>query len=295
MASSRPWASTPPSDGQAPAAAEAAAATTVSPPEGGRSPETPAASTAAAATAAAAAAASTPGGGHSPGISAATGLGEVSSVVAGASPVGPGASPAPPAVPPHSSETPATMDQSASPATSPAPLHPPETPADEETRTASEDMWAYMVHDDYDGDVPVRVWGQRQFKVTPAVTRARARQEVSTPGVFALLASQNDITRSLTEVTVPGVAPDLPSEPACEMETPESYAQAHAGPHSIIWEAAQIKELVGLTAANTSGGRNIASRDQRHHGEMGLRMEGGRFWTCCACQGKVSGPWLCAP
>lgn len=67
-----------------------------------------------------------------------------------------------------------------------------------------------MVHDDNDGDVPVPVRGQRQCKVTPALTRARARQNVSVPRVFALLTSKDDTTRSLTEVTVPDVAPDLP-------------------------------------------------------------------------------------
>lgn len=75
-------------------------------------------------------------------------------------------------LPPRPPETPAasaTLAASATPATS-------------ETLTVSEDMWAGMVHDDNDGDVSMPVRGQRQFKGTPAVTRARARQKVSTSG-----------------------------------------------------------------------------------------------------------------
>lgn len=52
-------------------------------------------------------------------------------------------------------------------------------------------------------------------------------------------------------MTVPEVArPPVGAGMRIE-ETPESYAQAHAGPHSHIWEAAQTKEMVGLTVAQT--------------------------------------------
>ena len=41
--------------------------------------------------------------------------------------------------------------------------------------------------------------------------------------------------------------PELPAALACNLETPETYAQAYAGPHGCIVEAAEGKEFAGLT------------------------------------------------
>ena len=41
---------------------------------------------------------------------------------------------------------------------------------------------------------------------------------------------------------------ELPAGPAHLMETPETYAQAHAGPHDRIWAKAERKEEEGLSA-----------------------------------------------
>ena len=100
-----------------------------------------------------------------------------------------------------------------------------------------------------DGCVGGRWQGQR---VTPAVTRSRAKRDELPPGTFALMATQEDITRSTAEMSPPDVVEqELPLELTCDMETPETYVQAHTGPHSAIWTEAEGKELRGLTATGT--------------------------------------------
>ena len=100
-----------------------------------------------------------------------------------------------------------------------------------------------MVHD---GGAGGRWEGQR---VTPALTRSRAKRDGLWPGTFALMATQEDIARSIAELSPPDVVEtELPSELACVMETPETYVQAHTGPHRDIWTEAEGKELRGLNA-----------------------------------------------
>ena len=142
-------------------------------------------------------------------------LAEVSRMARGTSPVGPGALPA----------------------ASPAPPGPPST---------SEEKWAGMVHD---GGVGGRWQGQQ---VTPAVTRSRMKRDGLRPGMFVLMATQEGIARSIAELSPPDVVEQkLPSELACDLETPETYVQAHAGPHSGIWTKVEGKELRGLNATGT--------------------------------------------
>ena len=120
------------------------------------------------------------------------------------------------------------------PAASPSPSGPPPT---------SEEKWAGMIHDDGAGGR----W-QRQ-RVTPVVTRSRAKRDGLRPGMFALMATQDDIARSIAELSPPDVVEqELPSELACDMETPETDVQAHACPYSSIWTEAEGKELRGLNA-----------------------------------------------
>lgn len=114
---------------------------------------------------------------------------------------------------------------------------------------ASDETWADMVHDGV-GNVHAR--GQREYVATPAVTRARAKRVGASPGLFALMATQEDITRSIaTEPARGAETPELPQGPACDLETPETYAQAHTGPHDHIWTGAEQKELVGLVSVGT--------------------------------------------
>ena len=103
-----------------------------------------------------------------------------------------------------------------------------------------------MVHD---GGAGGRWEGQR---VTPAVTRSRAKRDGLWPGMFALMATQEDIARSISELSPPDVVEtELLSELACDMDTPETYVQAHTGPHRDIWTEAEGKELRGLNATGT--------------------------------------------
>ena len=109
--------------------------------------------------------------------------------------------------------------------------------------------WADIVHD---GVGTVHACGQREYVATPAVTRARAKRDGVLPGFCALMATQEEITRSLATESTPGAeTPDLPAGPACDLETPETYAQAHAGPHDPIWTRAEKMELVGLVSVGT--------------------------------------------
>ena len=72
-----------------------------------------------------------------------------------------------------------------------------------------------MVHD---GGAGGRWQGKR---VTPAVTRSRAKRDGLWSGMFALMATQEDIARSISELSPPDVVEqELPSELACDMETP---------------------------------------------------------------------------
>ena len=103
-----------------------------------------------------------------------------------------------------------------------------------------------MVHD---GGAGGRWQGQR---VTLAVTRSRAKRDGLWPGMFSFMATQEDITRSIAELPPPDVVEqELPSEMACDMETPETYVQAHTGPHGDIWTETEGKELRGLNATDT--------------------------------------------
>ena len=95
--------------------------------------------------------------------------------------------------------------------------------------------------------------------MTPAVTRSRAKHDGLRPGMCALMATQADIARSIADLSLPDVVgQELPSELACDLETPETYAQAHAGPHSGIWTGVEGKELRGLNATGTfeAAGKN---------------------------------------
>ena len=116
------------------------------------------------------------------------------------------------------------VDPGALPAAAPAPTGP-----------------AGMVHD---GGAGGRWQGQR---VTPAVTRSRAKRDGLRPGMFALMATQEYITRSIAELSPPDVVEqELPLELVRDLETPETYVQAHVGPHGGIWTEAEGKELGGL-------------------------------------------------
>ena len=72
------------------------------------------------------------------------------------------------------------------------------------------------------------------------------------PRAFTLLAVEEDIARTLAQPDAVFCDSEvLPAGPAHLLETPETYAQAHAGPHDRIWVKAECKEVEGLSAVGT--------------------------------------------
>ena len=95
----------------------------------------------------------------------------------------------------------------------------------------------------------------RRHTVTPAVTRSAARAQLGVgdqPGAFTVLSAKESIHAAIATSTAPDSdSPELPTCPTCDLETPATHAQAHAGPHSNIWKAAEDKEFGGLRAVGT--------------------------------------------
>ena len=76
------------------------------------------------------------------------------------------------------------------------------------------------------------------------MTRSRSRSSSRYDGVsgaFAALTTGEEAVRTLDEDDG-----ELPAGPAHLLVTPETYAQAHAGPHSRIWTESESKEFEGL-------------------------------------------------
>ena len=96
---------------------------------------------------------------------------------------------------------------------------------------------------------------QQRYRVTPAVTRSRSRSREQPPGVlttFTLLAAEEDIARTPAQPdAVFCDSEELPAGPTHLLETPETYAQAHAGSYGRIWAKAERKEVEGLSAVGT--------------------------------------------
>ena len=91
---------------------------------------------------------------------------------------------------------------------------------------------------------------RRRYQVIPAVTRSGSRL-TGMSGAFALLKADEKIVHSLATAPEAGGDLELPAVLPCDLETPETYAQAHPGPHGRIWGAAARKEFTGLTAIGT--------------------------------------------
>ena len=95
----------------------------------------------------------------------------------------------------------------------------------------------------------------RRPTVTRAVTRSAARAQLGVgdqPGAFTVLSAKESIHAPIATSTAPDAdSPELPTCPTCDLETPATHAQAHAGPHSNIWRAGEDKEFGGLRAVGT--------------------------------------------
>ncbi|CAN0515151.1 unnamed protein product [Scytosiphon promiscuus] len=72
-----------------------------------------------------------------------------------------------------------------------------------------------------------------------------------------MLAEREAVQRSIaaeparTQTASGADPPALPTGPACDLETPATYAQACSGPFSSLWEEAREKEMKGLVAVGT--------------------------------------------
>ncbi|CAB1096164.1 unnamed protein product [Ectocarpus sp. CCAP 1310/34] len=121
---------------------------------------------------------------------------------------------------------PSWVSTPAAPDATPAPAHSAAAPL------ASDGLWTEMVHED---GASGRRQGQREDVATPAMTRSLAKRDGPGPGISALLGTEDEIKLCTAELPAPGVAePTLPTELARELETPETYGEAHAGPHHNI-------------------------------------------------------------
>ena len=93
----------------------------------------------------------------------------------------------------------------------------------------------------------------RRHTVTPAVTRSAARAQLGVgdqPGAFTVLSAKESISAAISTSAAPhSDSPELPTCPTCDLETPATHAQAHAGPHSKIWGAARAPASADGVAA----------------------------------------------
>ena len=92
---------------------------------------------------------------------------------------------------------------------------------------------------------------RRRYQVTPAMTRSGSPR-TGMSEAFALLEADEQMVRSLATRPEANGDPKIPAALACNLETPETNAQAHAGPNGRIWRAAERKEFAGRTAIGTS-------------------------------------------
>ena len=105
--------------------------------------------------------------------------------------------------------------------------------------------------------VEVPVQQQQQPRVSPAVTRSAARQRGGLGpqhGFVSMLAARENIAMIIADQSPPHMpAPELPSCPASELVTPDSYREACEDEHGDVWFDAMDTEFDGLYRAGTFG------------------------------------------
>ena len=91
------------------------------------------------------------------------------------------------------------------------------------------------------------------------VLRGRTRGETARNreamghGLLSLMAAREGIGHVLFHQAPPRENPPLPTRPASELSTPNSYAEACVDEYSTIWRQAMDKEYHGLADAGTFG------------------------------------------
>ena len=78
-------------------------------------------------------------------------------------------------------------------------------------------------------------------------------REAEGHGLLSLMAAREGIGHILFHQAPPHDNPPLPTRPASELSTPNSYAEACADEYSTIWRQAMDKEYRGLADAGTFG------------------------------------------
>ena len=80
------------------------------------------------------------------------------------------------------------------------------------------------------------------------------------PGAFTVLSAKESISAAIATSAAPHPdSPELPTCPTCDLETPATHAQAHAGPHSKIWGAARAPASADGIAASAEAAEAATS------------------------------------
>ena len=103
---------------------------------------------------------------------------------------------------------------------------------------------------------------RRWYQVTPTVTRSGSRR-IRMSGAFALLEADEQMVRSLATGPKADGDPELPAALACDLETPQTYAQAHTGPHWHIWRRRSARILPDLQRRGRLNRRGRNSNEVR--------------------------------
>ena len=95
--------------------------------------------------------------------------------------------------------------------------------------------------------------GEKSNQEDVGVRRGRIRGEAAGHGLLSLMAAREGIGHILFHQAPPHDNPPLPTRPASELSTPNSYAEACADDYSTIERQAMDKEYRGLGDAGTFG------------------------------------------
>ena len=135
----------------------------------------------------------------------------------------------------------------------------------------------------------------RRHTVTPAVTRSAARAQLGVgdqPGAFTVLSTKESISAAIATSAAPhSDSPELPTCPTCDLETPATHAQAHAGPHSKIWGAARAPASADGIAASAEAAEPATSGNVPSAASVGGGSRGARVvrWSGAIGRGDGSG------
>ena len=176
----------------------------------------------------------------------------------------------PPRLPPPPSLSPSPPPSSSPPLPPPwsplPPLPPQQSLQPQLSRRAARELGSYNPGPEDNGVQRGRTRGEtmrhREAAADPGggdVQLGRTRgetarhREAEGHGLLSLMAAREGIGHILFHQAPPHDNPPLPTRPASELSTPNSYAEACADEYSTIWRQARDKEYRGLADAGTFG------------------------------------------